>query len=130
MRISFLFCGNGYASKSIFYFFQLAVFELFLAFNAIACPGNGFQPLGIDLIATAYALAKSAFSDPLESGFHHRQKLPVIIALRKEKLFGIGTGCAVGNILRRVLISDAAVFFSPTHRFPQAHLPFFQPFLE
>lgn len=132
MHLLLIFCVNGSwpGVLVVGFFFQLALFQFLLALNAIARPRHGFQPLGVDFITAAYTLAKSAFADPLESGFHHRQELPVIIALRKEKLFGIGTGCAVGNVLRRVLVGNAAVFFSPAHHFPQAHLPFFQPFLE
>ena len=62
-------------------FFQLPSFQLLLAFNAIARPGHGLKPLGIDFIAAAYAFAKRSFADPLESALYHLQELAVIVAL-------------------------------------------------
>lgn len=114
----------------LLYFFQLAFFQFFLAGNAVAGPGHGLQPLGIDLIAAAYAFAKFAFADPLQGSFDHRQQLTIIIALGKQKFLGIGTRRAVGNVLRSLLISDAAVFFRTAHGFAQDLLALFQTFFK
>ncbi len=65
----------------VFDFFQLAIFQLLLALNAIARPGHSFQPFGIDFISATHAFAKCAFADTLERSFHHRQELALIVAL-------------------------------------------------
>ena len=114
----------------LLYFFQLAFFQFFLAGNAVAGPGHGLQPLGIDLIAAAYAFAKFAFADPLQGSFDHRQQLAIIIALGKQKFLGVGACRAVGNVLRSLLISNAAVFFRAAHGFAQDLLALFQTFFK
>ena len=111
-------------------FFQLALFQLLLAFNAIARPGDGFQSLGVDFITAAHTLAKSAFADAQQSGLHHLQELAVIVALGKEELFGVRAGRAIGDVLRCILVGNAAIFFGAAYRFAQGLLPFFQSFFK
>ena len=111
-------------------FFQLAFFQLLLALDAVARPGHGFQALGIDLIAAVHALAKFALADPLQSGFHHRQQLAVIVALRKQELFGVRAGSTVGYVLRCVLIGNASVLFSSAYHLTQRQLPLFESFFK
>lgn len=100
-------------------FFQQSLFFLFLALNTVASPGDSLQALGVDLIAATNALTKCTFTDPLQCGLHHVQQLPVIVALREKKLFGVRVGCAISNVLRRVLIGDSSVFFGPAYGFSQ-----------
>src|ERR1700704_2644137 len=119
--ISFLFFGWRKKRWTLLLFglFQLAFFQFLLAFNAVARPRHGFQPLGIDFIAAIHTLAKLAFPDTLKGSLDHRQKLAIIVALGKEKFLGIRTGCAVSNILRRVLIGNTSILFRPAHGFAQ-----------
>jgi len=44
-------------------FFQNPLFELFLALDAVAGPGNGLETLGIDVLAAGDALAERTFPD-------------------------------------------------------------------
>src|SRR6476660_994608 len=120
----------AFSKRLVASFFQLALFQLLLALNAIARPGNGFQPLGIDLIAAAYALAKSALADPQKSCLDHLQQLSIVVALRKQKLLGVGAGRAVGDVLRSILVGNTTVFFRAADRLAQALLPLFQPFFK
>ena len=55
------------------------------------------------------ALAEAAFADARQRSLDHLQELPLIVALAEEKLFGVGTGGAVGDVLRRILIGGAPV---------------------
>src|SRR5215472_5128204 len=100
-----------YAMPLFVSFFQLAVLFFFLAGDAIARPGNGLQTLGIDLIAAAHALSERTFADPLQRRFHHLQQLAFVVALRKQKFLGVGTRSTVCDVLGRILIGDAAIFF-------------------
>src|SRR6266571_444458 len=95
-------------------FFQLAVFQFFLAANAVARPRHGFQALGVDLFATAYAFTELSFADAQQRGFHHLQQLAIIVALRKKKFFGVRAGCAISDVLGGILVGYATVFFSAT----------------
>src|SRR6266568_6329490 len=91
---------------------QLSTFLLFLAPNAVASPGDSFQPAFVDLVATLFAFAIRAFRDVRERVFHHLQKLPVIIAARKQKLLLIGAGGAIGDILCGIRrLRRASIFF-------------------
>src|SRR5262249_54146914 len=92
-------------------FFQLAVLLLFLAGDTIARPGNGLQTLCIDLTAAAHTFPEGAFADPLQRRFHHLQQLAFIVALREQEFLGVGTGSTVCNILSRILVGNAAIFF-------------------
>src|SRR5262249_45057010 len=110
--------------------FQLAFFQLLLALNAVARPGHSFKPLGIDLIAAAYAFAKRAFADTLQRRLDHLQQLAVIVALREEKLLGVGTSRAIGNVLGRILVGDPTILFRAANCLAEALLPLFQPLFE
>ena len=110
--------------------FQLAVFELRLAGYAVACPGHGFQPFGVDLISAVHAFAKLAFADTLQGGLDHRQQLAIVVALRKQKFLGVRACRTIGDILRRILVSDAAVLFRTAHGFAQYLLALFQSFFK
>jgi len=60
-------------------------------------PGHGFQPLGVDLFPAMNALAKAAFADAARF-IHHLQGCRSLLLLAEEKLFGVGTGGAIGDI--------------------------------
>ncbi len=62
-------------------FFQNALFELFLTFDAVAGPRHGFQTFGVDLFAAGDAFAKVALADAIQCIFYHLEQLPLIIAL-------------------------------------------------
>jgi hypothetical protein len=122
MHLLLAFSGR----KLFLYFFQLAIFQFLLAGNAVAGPGHGFQPFRIDLIAAIYAFAKFAVADTLQGSLNRCQQLAIVIALRKEKLLGVRACRTVGNVLRSVLISDAAILFRTAHGFAQDLLALFQ----
>lgn len=87
-----------------------ALFHLFLAGDAVASPGNGFKPFGIDLVPTVDAFAEVTFADATQSFFDHAQELAVIVALSEKKLFSVGIRGAVGDILRGFGIGNPPVF--------------------
>ena len=109
---------------------QRALLYFFLAFDAIAGPRHGFQTLGVDFLATRDAFPESAFMDARQRIFHHLEQLPVIIALMKQKFLVVGTGCAVGNVLRGFFVHGAPVLFRARDHTPQVLLPRFQSFPE
>jgi len=110
--------------------FQNSLFQLLLAFDAVPGPRHGFQPLGIDFFAAGDALPKTALAEPLQCSLHHLQQLPVIVALMKEKFFGVRAGSTVGDILGRILIYGPTILLSTGHRAAQVQLPRFQSLLE
>src|SRR5215469_9128887 len=89
--------------------FQNSLLQLFLAFNTMARPRHGFQPLGIDLFSARDAFAEVAFANAGERALHHLQQLPVGVALVEEKFFVVRTGGLVRNILRHILIGATAI---------------------
>src|ERR1051326_6202865 len=58
------------------------------------------------------------------------QQLAIVVALRKQELFGVRAGSTVGNVLRCVLIGNASVLFSAAHHFAQCQLPLFESFFK
>ena len=107
-------------------FFEHSLFELFLALDAVAGPGDGFEALGIDLPPAGDALAEVAFADAGERTLDHLQELAVGVALVKEKFLVVGTGGLVGDILRRVFVCAAAILLRARDGAPQVLLPRFQ----
>src|ERR1700730_315831 len=97
--------GSGRLLRGLF---EYALFQLFLALNAVARPRHRVQPLGIDFLLTGNALAERTLAHPFQSLLHLRQQLPFVVALVEEKFLGIGTRGLVGNILRGVLIGIAS----------------------
>src|SRR6266852_435877 len=77
--------------------FQQTLLGFFLALDAMASPGNGVEPLGVDLFAAGNALPEAAFADARESAIDHVEQLPVVIALAEKKFLIVGTGGAVGD---------------------------------
>jgi citrate lyase synthetase len=76
------------------------------------------------------ALTEAAFANSQQSALYHLQELAIVVALAEEKLFGVGTGGAVGNILRGVFVGGAAVGLGAGNRTAQILLPGLKPFLE
>src|ERR1700686_4939282 len=111
-------------------FFQQSLFELFLAFDAVACPGHRFQALGVDLLAAVDALAEAALADAQQRLFHHLQQLPLVVALGEEKFLGVGAGSTIGNVLRGVFVRRATILLGARYRAAQLLLSCFQPFLK
>src|ERR1019366_10062817 len=92
---------------------QLAALLFFLAHNAMPRPGNRIQAPLVDLIAALFAFAVAADGNVGQRALHHLQKLPVVIAARKQKLLLVGARGAVGNVLRRVRrLRGAPVFLA------------------
>src|ERR1700722_1069334 len=110
--------------------FQQALLCFLLALDTVACPRHRFQALGVDLLAARDALSKTALANTRQRALDHLQQLPVIIALVKEKFFGVRAGSAVGNVLRRILIDRTPVLLRTRDHAPQLMLPRFQPLLE
>src|SRR5580693_7287668 len=109
---------------------QQTLLQFLLAFDAVPRPWHRFQSLGVDLFPAVDALAKAAFANPRQRLLDHLQQLPLVVALAEQKFFGVGTGGAVGNILRRVFVGGAAVGLRARHRAAQILLPRLQPLLE
>jgi hypothetical protein len=111
-------------------FLELPFLLLLLALDAIARPGYGFQSPGVDLTSAAHALSKGTFPNALQCRLDHLQELALVVALRKKEFLGIGARGPVGDILRRILVGNPAIFLGPADRLAQGLLTFFQPFLE
>src|SRR4030095_15632458 len=80
----------------------------------------------IDLFTTSNTLPKTTLSNARESALHHSQDLAVVVALVEEKFFGVRTGGAIGDVLRRILIYCAAVLLGARNRTAQLLLPGFE----
>jgi hypothetical protein len=104
--------------------------EFFLALDAVARPRDGLQALGVDFFAAVDAFAEAAFADAGQGLINHLQQLALIVALAEEKFLVVGTGGAVGDILRRVFVGGTSVGLVAVHRAAQLLLPRFQTFLE
>src|SRR5580698_322442 len=104
-------------------FLEQSLLELLLALDAVPRPRYRFEPLGVDLIAAADALAEAAFAHADERGVDHLQQRALVIALAEEEFFGVRAGGAVGDVLRRVFISGAAIGLRAVHRTAQLLLP-------
>src|SRR5208337_857844 len=72
--------GEG-ARATLLRGFQQALFRFFLARDAMAGPGHGFEALGVDLFAARNAFSEAAFADASQSAIHHVEQLAVVIAL-------------------------------------------------
>src|ERR1035438_3680348 len=96
----------------------------------MAGPGHGFEALGIDLFAAGDAFSEAAFADARESAVDHVEQLAIVVALAEKKFLGVGTGGAVGNVLRCLVIGGASVLLVPDHHLAQFLTPRFQSFSE
>src|SRR5262249_31900549 len=89
--------------------FELALFELFLAFDAVARPGNGLEALGVDLVSAVHALAEGAFAKAAERALDELEHLALTVALVEEELLGVGVGGTVSDVLRIGDVGLAAI---------------------
>src|SRR5580658_1357723 len=98
---------------------QQTLLQFLLALDAVPRPRHRFQSLGVDLFAAVDAFAKAAFANAGQRPLDHLQQLPLVVALAEQKLFGVRTGGAVGNVLRRIFIGRAAVGLGARYRAAQ-----------
>jgi len=110
--------------------FEQALLGFFLALDAMASPRHGFQALGIDLFAAGDAFSEAAFADAGESAIDHVEQLAVVIALAEEELLVVGTGGAVGDVLRGLIVDGTTVLLIADNHMAQFLTPGFQLFSE
>jgi hypothetical protein len=108
--------------------FQQTLLGFFLALDAMASPGYGVEALGIDLFAAGDAFSEAAFTDARESTIDHIEQLAVVIALAEEEFFVVGTGGAVGDVLRGLVIDSTTVLLIADNHVAQFLAPGFQLF--
>src|SRR6185369_12181746 len=77
----------------------------FLALDTVTSPRNRFQALGIDLVSAVNALSEGSLAYSIERALHHLQRLSLVAALVEEKFFRVGTGRAIGDVLRRAEVN-------------------------
>ena len=111
--------------------FELALFKLFLAFDAVAGPRHGFEALGVDFFAAGNALPEGTFAHAAECAFNHLKELALVVALVKEEFLLVGAGCAIGNVLRRIChISVATLDLVSRDVVSKFVLAIFEPFFK
>ena len=110
--------------------FEQALLGFFLALDAVARPRHGFETLGVDLFAAGNAFSKAAFANASQSAIDHVEQLAVVVALAKEKFLVVGTGGAVGNVLRGLFVGSATVLLVADNHVAQLPAPGLQPFSE
>ena len=71
---------------------------LFLAFDAVAGPRHGFQPLLLDFLLAFHALAVRAFFHTFQSLSHKLQHTAVLVALMEQEFFGVGIGGLIDDV--------------------------------
>jgi len=121
--------GNQYAEKLLSGFEQ-ALLGFFLALDAVASPGHGFEALGVDLFAAGNAFSEAAFADASESAINHVEQLAVVVALAEEEFLVVGTGGAIGDVLSRLIVGGTAVLLIADNHVAQFVAPGFQSFSE
>ena len=110
--------------------FEQTLLGFLLALDAMAGPGHGFEALGVDLFATGDAFSKAAFADASESAIHHVEQLAVVVALAEEEFLVVGTGGAIGDVLRGLIVDGTAVLLIADNHVAQFLSPGFQSFSE
>jgi len=93
-------------------------------------PGHSLEALGIDLFTAVDALAEVALADSRQRSIHHLQQLPLVVALAEKKLFGVGAGSAIGDVLSGVFVGGATVRLGSGDRAPKFLLPCLEPLLK
>ena len=110
--------------------FQQALLGFFLARDAMASPGHGFEALGVDLFAARNAFSEAAFADASQSAIDHIEQLAVVVALAEEEFLVVGTGGAIGDVLRGLIVRGATVLLITDNHVAQLVAPGFQSFSE
>jgi hypothetical protein len=124
---AFFFAANFSLARR---FLEQSLLLLFLAFDAVARPGDGFQSLGVDFLAAVDAFAKVAFANANKSFIDHLQGLTIVVALTEQEFLGVGTGGAVSDVLGSILVGRAAVGLGTIHGAAQFLLPGLETFFE
>ena len=106
--------------------FEHSLLQFFLALDAVPSPGDRFQALGINLLATRDALAEGALPNSIQRAFHHLQGLALVVALVKQEFLVIGTGGAIRDILCRIFVGAPPVLLGAGDVSAQLLLPGFQ----
>src|SRR5258708_36651392 len=109
---------------------QQALLGFLLALDAMPSPRYGVEALGVDLLAAGDAFSEAAFADAGESAIDHIEQLAIIIALAEEELLVVGTGGAVGDVLRGLVIDSTTVLLIADNHVAQFLAPGFQLFSE
>ena len=104
---------------------EKALLLFFLAADTVASPRNGFQSFLLHVLFAGGARPEVSLRDSVESLFDELQDSPVVAALVEKKLFRVGVGGFVGNILGGLFVSLPAVLLALHDQMPQ-----FSPFLE
>src|SRR5712691_8551085 len=107
--------------------FEQALLGLFLALDAVASPGDGFEALRVDFFSAGNAFTEAAFAETGERAVHHLEQLAVVVALAEEKFLVVRTGGAIGDVLGGLVIRTTAVLLVAGHHVAQFFLPRFQP---
>ena len=109
---------------------QHALFQLFLAFDAVTRPRHRFQALRVDLFPARDALPKVAFADAVQRPFHHLQELPLVVALVEQEFLVIRAGRPICDVLGRVLVNGAPILLGSRNVSAKFLLPGFQSLFE
>jgi hypothetical protein len=110
--------------------FEQTLLGFFLTLDAMAGPGHSFEALGVDLFAAGDAFSEAAFANASESAIDHVEQLAVVVALAEEEFLVVGTGGAVGDVLRGLIVDGATVLLIADNHVAQFLAPGFQPFPE
>lgn len=106
--------------------FEQALLGFFLAVDAVARPGHGFESLGINFFAAGNTFSEAAFAYARERPVDHVEQLPVVIALAEKKFLVVRTGGAIGNILRGLIVGGTAILLVAHNHVAQFLAPGFQ----
>ena len=106
---------------------EKALLLFFLAANTVASPRNGFQSFLLHILFAGDARPEFSLRDSVESLFDELQDSPVVAALVEKKLFRVGVGGSVGNILRGLFVGLSAVLLALPDPMPQFSLFLEQP---
>jgi len=108
--------------------FEQALLGFFLARDAMAGPGHGFEALGVDLFAARNAFSEAALANASKSAIDHIEQLAVVVALAEKKFLVVGTGGAIGDVLSGLIVGGTAVLLIADNHVAQFVAPGFQSF--
>src|SRR5246127_1611542 len=83
---------------------EKSLFHLFLAGDAVFCPGNGFEPLLLHFFLAAGAESVFVVANTLQRFVDHVQERATRTGLPEKELFCVGVCRLVGQIDSRVVI--------------------------
>src|SRR5258708_34789715 len=88
---------------------QQALLGFLLALDAMPSPRYGVEAFGVDLLAAGDAFSEAAFPYARESAIDHVEQLAIVVALAEKEFLVVGTGGAVGDVLRCLVIASTTV---------------------